>query len=125
MHEAGENGGESEVWRRLGRSEKRELNVLRISSLAFRDGETGRSRCRGNAVRTSYFVFARQKRCRATSQNATKSGRAPYLLSVAVILLGTFACAERHSLNCRRERRRRWGIFEREAKKTYSFEFAV
>jgi len=43
-----EDGRESKVWRRdWERGEKRELNVLRISSLAFRDGAggTGRSRC--------------------------------------------------------------------------------
>lgn len=54
------------------------------------------------------FLFRSTKAPWSNFANATKSGRAPYLLSVVVILLGTFAHAEKHSLNCHRECRRRW-----------------
>lgn len=123
---SGEDGRESKVWRRLGT--RWEARVERftdfLSRIPRRRNET-QSAQSGKCSSDIVFPFRSTKALWSNFANATKSGRAPYLLSVAVILLGTFAFAERHSLNCRRGRRRRWGIFEQGAKKTYSFKFAV
>lgn len=78
----------------------------------------------GNAVRTSYFLFTRQKHRRATSQTRRNPVALLTYCRSPVILLRTFAHVEKHSFNCCRERRRRWEIFEQGAKKTYSFGFA-
>lgn len=91
--------------------------------LSHSEAQVGVGKCSSDIV----FPFHLTKAPWSNFANATKSGRASYLLSVAVILLGTFARVGRHSLNCRRERRRRRrrGILEQATKKTYSFGFAV
>lgn len=84
--------------------EKRGLNVLRISS-SRRDVASvtkKRESVLGNAVRTLYFLFARQKRHGATSQTRQNPVAALTYSSLVVILLETFARVERHPLNCRR-----------------------
>lgn len=116
------NAGENEVWRRLGRGW--EVSSAGWTFYGFPLSHSETQSVLGNAVRTSYFLFARQKHRGATSQTRRNPIAPLTYCRSPVILLGTFAHVERHSLNCRRERRRRWGIFEQGTKKTYSFGFA-
>lgn len=88
------------------------LSVLRTFSHIPRERErTGRSWRWGNAVRTSYFLFARQKRRGATSQTR-RNPVVPLTYCRSLWYCWKLLHAEKHSLNCRRVRRRRWRIFE-------------
>lgn len=115
----------------LGRGEK--FRVERFTdflSHSERERENGTQLALGKCSSDIVFPFRSTKAARSNFANATKSGCASHLLSVAVILLETFARAEKHSLNCRRERRRRWRIFElrereRELKRLCIHGFAV